>query len=193
MNNVKRNIVYCEACEQEKSIKPAARNHGQRGVQTTKILQCIHADLIGPIIPESKGYKYLSTIADDYSRYNMAIPLKEKNEAGSKLLEAISTLERITGKSVQEVQADWGKEFQSNEFQGELRQQGIIAKETVPYHSETNVLIGQVNHSIMAIVRTATIRAKMPKIPGAMLHNGLSIRKTECYINLQGKLQSNFY
>jgi hypothetical protein len=93
----------------------------------------------------------------------MAIPLKKKNEAGSKLLEAISTLERITGESVQEVQADWGKEFQSNEFQGELRQRGIIAKETAPYHSETNALIEQVNRSIMAIARAATIGAKMPK------------------------------
>jgi hypothetical protein len=60
------------------------------------------------MIPESRGYKYLLTIAGNYSRYNMAIPLKE-NEAGSKLLEAISTLERVTGESVQEVQADWEK------------------------------------------------------------------------------------
>jgi hypothetical protein len=35
-NNVKRNIIYCEACEQGKSRKPAARNHGQKGVRTTK-------------------------------------------------------------------------------------------------------------------------------------------------------------
>jgi hypothetical protein len=52
----------------------------------------------------------------------MAIPLKKKNEAGSKLLEAIITLERVTGESVQEVQADWEKEFHSKEFQGELQQ-----------------------------------------------------------------------
>jgi transposase InsO family protein len=81
----------------------------------------------------------------------MAIPLKKKNEAGSKLLEVISTLERVTGEFVQEVQADWGKEFQSNEFQGALRQRGIIAKETVPYHSETNALIERVYRLIMAI------------------------------------------
>jgi transposase InsO family protein len=81
----------------------------------------------------------------------MTIPLKKKNEAGSKLLEAISTLERVAGESVQEVQADWGKEFRSNEFQGELWQPGIIAKETVPYYSETNALIERVNHPIMAI------------------------------------------
>jgi transposase InsO family protein len=93
----------------------------------------------------------------------MAIPLKKKNEAGSKLLDAISTLERVTGESVQGVQADWGKEFKSNEFQGELQKRGIIAKETVPYHSETNALIERVNRSIMAIARTTTIRAKMPK------------------------------
>jgi hypothetical protein len=114
MNNVKRNMMYCEACEQGKSTKLAAQNHGQKEIQATKILQRIHADLIGPIIPESRGYKYLLPTADDYSRYNMAIPLKKKNKAGSKLLEAISTLERA-GESVQEVQANWGKEFQSNE------------------------------------------------------------------------------
>jgi hypothetical protein len=102
MKNIKRNMIYCEACKQGKSTKPAAQNHGQKGVRTTKILQHIHADLIGPIIPKSRGYKYLLTITDDYSRYNMAIPLKKKNEAGPKLLKAISTLERIIGESVQE-------------------------------------------------------------------------------------------
>jgi two-component sensor histidine kinase len=122
MKNIKRNMIYCEVYEQGKSTKPAARNHRQKGVRTTKILQHIHTDLIGPIIPESRGYKYLLTIADDYGHYNMAIPLKNKNEAGLKLLEAISILECITGESVQEVQADWRKEFQSNKFQGELRQ-----------------------------------------------------------------------
>jgi hypothetical protein len=99
MKNAKRNMIYCEACEQGKSTKPAGQNHGQKGVRTTKILQRIHADLIRPIRLESRGYKYLLTIADDYSHYNMAIPLK-MNEAGPKLLEAISTLERVTSESV---------------------------------------------------------------------------------------------
>jgi hypothetical protein len=39
----------------------------------------------------------------------MAILLKKKNEVGPKLLEAISTLEPVTGESVQEVQARLGK------------------------------------------------------------------------------------
>jgi transposase InsO family protein len=163
MKNIIRNMIYCEACEQGKSTKPAVQNHGQKGVRTTKILQHIFADLIGPIIPESRGYKYLLTIADDYSHYNMAIPLKKQNEGGPKLLEAMSTLERVSGESVQEVQADWRNEFQSNKFQGELWQRAIIAKETVPYHSQTNALIERVNRSIMAIARTATIGAKMLK------------------------------
>jgi hypothetical protein len=36
MKNVKRNMVCCETCEQGKSTKPAPRNHGQKGVRTTK-------------------------------------------------------------------------------------------------------------------------------------------------------------
>jgi hypothetical protein len=37
MKNVKRNMIYCEACEQGKSTKSVAQNHGQKGVRTTKI------------------------------------------------------------------------------------------------------------------------------------------------------------
>jgi hypothetical protein len=68
------------------------------------------------MIPELRGYKYLLTLVDDYSHYNMAIPVKKKNEADPKLFEAISILEHITSESVQEVQVDWEKEYKINEF-----------------------------------------------------------------------------
>jgi hypothetical protein len=64
--------IYCEACEQGKSQKPAARSHGT--IRTTDILERIHADLVGPINPESRGCQYLLVVTDDYSCYIIAQP-----------------------------------------------------------------------------------------------------------------------
>ncbi|MBC8079188.1 MAG: DDE-type integrase/transposase/recombinase, partial [Gorillibacterium sp.] len=160
---IKREQLYCEACEKGKSTKPAARKQWHKGPRTTKILERVHADLIGPITPESRGYKYLLVIIDEHSRYNLAIPLKRKSDAGVRLLETISSLERLTGEKVQQIQADWGGEFQNAETQGELRQRGILTKETVPYQSDTNPFVERVNRAIMTMARTATFGSNMPR------------------------------
>ena len=41
----------CEACEEGKTTKPAARNYQKATISTSKLLEQIHADLVGPIKP----------------------------------------------------------------------------------------------------------------------------------------------
>jgi transposase InsO family protein len=154
--------LYCEACEQRKSHKPAAKNYG--GIHTTGILEWLHTDLIGPIKPESRGNRYLLVITDDYSRYIIAISIRQKSDAAENLINVINVLERITKKQTKQIQADFGGEFRGTEFITELRQRGIIMKETIPYHSETNPIAEQVKRTIMTIARTAIIAKKLPKI-----------------------------
>jgi hypothetical protein len=55
---------------------------------------------------------------------------------------------------VHQVQADWGGEFRNNNLKEKLRKRGIVFKETIPGHSETNAIIERTNRTIMTINRT---------------------------------------
>jgi len=95
----------------------------------------------------------------------MTKPLRKKNEAGQALIDIIHILQKATNNEcpVAEVQADWGGEFHNHELNLMLKQQGIIQKETVPRHSETNAIAERANRTIMTMTRTALIAAGLPK------------------------------
>jgi len=155
----------CNACLLGKTTKPPAR--AGQGIRSTKPLERLHADLIGPIDPTtpSTQFKYLLVVTDDYSRYIAVKPLKRKSDAAVALIEIINTLEKATNNqyTVAEVQADWGGEFHTTELNTELGQIGITLKETVPRHSETNAVAERTNRTIITMSRTALIAADLPK------------------------------
>jgi len=82
--------IRCKACEQGKATKPAAPKQPQE-TRSSRLMERIHADLIGPIKPSTpaKEYKYLLTIVEDHSRYIIVIPLREKRGVGAALITAI--------------------------------------------------------------------------------------------------------
>lgn len=69
----------CKACEKGKATKPAAEDHSKSGnqIRTSRPLQRLHGDLVGPIKPitTSTQYEYLLVITDDYTRYMVTKPL----------------------------------------------------------------------------------------------------------------------
>jgi len=72
-------------------------------------------------------------------------------------------MEAATNLRVSQVQADWGGELQNTDLEKELKQRGIISKETVPRHSETNAAIEGANRTIVTMSRTALIGAGLPR------------------------------
>ena len=157
----------CEACEKGKATKPAARNHNKKGTQirTSRPLERLHADLVGPIKPTtpSTQYKYLLTVTDDYSRYVVTTRLKAKSGTTDALINTVNALEKATTHQVSQIQADWGGEFRNKELANELKQRGITLKETVPGHSETNAVAERTNRTILTMSRTAIIASGLPK------------------------------
>ena len=107
------------------------------------------------------GRKYALTILDDYSRFCSIIPLrgKDKNTVGSALIRTIKEWERATQKLVYQIQADWGGEFRNSVIQNYTTEKGIILKETIPHHSETNAAIERLNRTIQEMGRVALIAA----------------------------------
>jgi len=61
------------------------------------------------------------------------------------------------------IQADWGGEFRNKDLQTELRQREIQLKETVPRHSETNVVAERANCTIFTMSRIVLTGAGIAK------------------------------
>jgi transposase InsO family protein len=164
-HNLRGGINYtCEACEKGKSTKPPAYKQAN-SIRTTRILQRIHADLVGPFRTEARGFRYMLVIMDDFSRYCTAIPLKTKagTEVATALMGFIEQLETITSKKVTQIQADWGGEFRNKDIQQACTSKGISLKETIPHHSETNAAIERAIRTLTTIGRTILIASGLPK------------------------------
>ena len=151
----------CIACAKGKSTKPASKgNHNP--IRTSRPLERLHCDLIGPFKKEWKGCKYVLTLLDDYTRFCSAIPIRSKADTTSRLKQFIEELERATDLRVVMVQADWGGEFRNDDLKAYIEQKGIKMKETVPYHSETNAAIERLNQTLETTARVALIHAGLP-------------------------------
>ena len=150
----------CISCIKGKSTKPAARPSDIE-VRTQEILERLHCDLIGPMETEWLGKKYVLTIIDDFSRYCIAIPIRAKSDTTEILKQAIKEIQLATGKKVKTIQADWGGEFKNGALNSWCKSKGIVQKETVVYHSETNAIIERLNRTLQDIARTAMIGAEL--------------------------------
>ena len=60
--------TICGACQMGKQTK--ASHHKVNVIATSRYLEVLHADLMGPIRTESlRGKRYIMVIVDDFSRY----------------------------------------------------------------------------------------------------------------------------
>ena len=154
----------CTACLKGKSTNPPSKPSPVGPIRTTRVMERIYADLIGPLSKEWLGKKYILTILDDYSRYCTAIPIRDKTQASEKTKEWILALENLTEKPTAFIQTDWGTEFNVLKQWGIKR--GIQTKETIPYHSETHATIERLNRTLQDMARTAMIAAGLKGLWG---------------------------
>ena len=155
----------CIPCIKGKSTRPSAKP-SDLSTRTQQVLERIHCDLIGPMETEWLGKKYVLTIIDDFSRYCIAIPIRAKSDTTETLKQAIKEIQLATGQKVKTIQADWGGEFKNGALNTWCKGKGIVQKETVAYHSETNAIVERLNRTLQDIARTAMIGAQLKGLWG---------------------------
>jgi len=70
----------CGSCQIGKQTRVAHKKTS--GIQTSRNLELLHMDLMGPTRTASLGgKKYILVIVDDFTRYTWAIPIWEKSDA----------------------------------------------------------------------------------------------------------------
>ena len=103
---------------------PARRRYKRSCVILSGINAQFQADLayVQNLSRYNKGYKYLLTCIDVFSKYAWTVPLKTK--MGQELVKAFQTI-LSSGRKPNKLQTDQGKEFVNEHFQKLLRDKNI--------------------------------------------------------------------
>jgi transposase InsO family protein len=90
---------------------------------------------------------------DDATRHTDEYILKYTLEALEKFKELKALREKELDKQVKRFRTDGGGEYTSKKFAEYLKSEGILKEMTTPYTPQSNGIVEQANHKIMARVR----------------------------------------
>lgn len=107
----------------------------------------IHLDLVGPL-PQSKGFTYLLTIVDRYTRWPEAYPISNINAS---TVAKIFMLQYITRFGVPTyLTTDQGSQFESKLFSELSKLLGIHKIRTTAYHPQANGMVERMHRQMKA-------------------------------------------
>jgi hypothetical protein len=109
------------------------------------------------------GFNYFMTVIDAATMYTWVISLVQKGEAGQRLHDFVRWLEKQSGKSVQSIMRDGGKEYSPAEQIKFAKEKGIDVRESAPRTPEQNGKAEVTGRYILEMARTARINAGLPE------------------------------
>ena len=152
--------TICGACQMGKQTK--ASHHMVNVITTSRCLELLHVDLIGPIRTESLGGKrYIMVIVDDFSRYTWVEFLKEKLEACEKLEILCKRLQNEKGPPIVKIRSDHGKEFENARFESFCEKNGIKKEFSTPKTLQQNGVVERKNWVIQEMARVMLLNKQI--------------------------------
>jgi transposase InsO family protein len=124
-------------------------------------LDLVHSDVCGPFPFSIGGMHYFITFTDDHTCKVYLYFMRRKSEAYKKFREFKVEVELQTRRKIKVIRTDNGGEYTSNEFEGYLRNLGIIHEKTVPHTPEQNGLSEILNHVIVEHSRYMLFEANL--------------------------------
>jgi len=152
----------CKACIEGKMRAVNYKRVGER--RTSKPLELVHVDLMGPITTESSdNHKYILVILDDYSNFVCTFILRTKSEATRKLKEWILWSENCLGMKLKILNSDNGGEFLNKDLDAYLKGKGIEHRLTIPYTPQQNGKVERMNQTLMNRTRCVLLDGNVDK------------------------------
>ncbi|KAJ0455006.1 putative RNA-directed DNA polymerase [Helianthus annuus] len=150
MPRIKHPKKICEGCLVAKQTRKSFPDKAPW--RASKPLELLHADLCGPITPQSMGgNQYFFLIVDDFCRYMWVYLLRSKDEALAKFKIFKAQVEKESRYKVKTLRTDRGGEFMSNEFIDYCQQEGIKRQTTAPYTPQQNGVVERRNRTVMGM------------------------------------------
>ena len=104
--------MVCGPCQLGKYTK--SKHLGTQTSATSKPLELLHLDLMGPTRTESLGGKrYILVMVDDFTRYTWVILLRSKSDAPEHIEALCIRLQNEKNLKIDRISSDHGKEFKS--------------------------------------------------------------------------------
>ena len=142
----------CDICTLSKSRQQAHPKKSTR--TTTRPMQLIQTDLMGPFPPPAKGgYSYVSKFTDDYSRMKEVYLLRNKSEATESLHEYNMTVVVPLGLRIEIVRCDEGGEYIGKEFKTLCVNAGINVEYTATNTPQQNGVSEKDGQTLAQITR----------------------------------------
>jgi transposase InsO family protein len=158
IDHVEQVCDSCLAGKQRRQPFPTASKF-----HATRPLELVHADLCGPITPETPGGKKLFLlVVDDKSRYMWLVLLSSKDQAGNAIIRLQARVEAEAGRKLGTLRTDRGGEFTARTFMEYCAEQGVQRHLTAPYTPQQNGVVERRNQTVLGMVRSMLKAMCMP-------------------------------
>ena len=157
---IEKNI--CGPCQISKQVKP--RNPSISEVQTTRPLELLHIDLMGPTrVQNLGGMKYIPIVVDDFTRYTWVVLLKDKSEAVDKMIHLCKKLQVEKNIQIAQIKSDHGREFENSNSYPFVMIKGQNKNSLHPRHLSKMELLKEKNRVIQEIAKVMINNKSMSK------------------------------
>jgi hypothetical protein len=142
----------CCSCQLGKQTR--ATHKKTSGIQTSRNLELLHMDLMGPTRTASLGGKrYILVIVDDFSRYTWAIPIPEKSDAFDAAQHLFKKIQVEQNCQIMRIPSDHGREFKNSKFEEFCLSYGIKQEFSSPITPQQNGVVERKNKVIQEMAR----------------------------------------
>ena len=158
----KQTNTLCKHCQQGKQTKTRFKS---KEYSTTKPLEIVHTDLVGPTTTKGlKGERYFMLLVDDYTRMTSVCFLKNKSEAFENFKIYKEMVENEMDSRIKCLRSDNGGEFTSKEFMDYCNNHGIKIQFSVARTPQQNGVVERKNRTVQEMARTIIMDSKLTDI-----------------------------
>ena len=148
----KVNNVVCGPCQRGKQTK--AKYLGIQTTATSRPLELLHLDLIGPTRTESlSGKRYIMVVVDDFTRYTWVILLKTKSNALEHIEALCTRLQNKKRLKIDLIRSDHSREFENSYMESYCTRSSISQEFSTPITLQLNVVVERKNRVIQEMAK----------------------------------------
>ena len=116
---------------------------------TSKVLELLHMDLMGPMQVESIGGKrYVLVVVDDFSRFTWVNFIREKSDIFDVFKALCTQLQRQKDRGIVRIRSDHGTEFENARFDEYCSGKGIKHEFSSPITPQQNGVVERKNRTL---------------------------------------------
>ena len=133
-------------------------------VQTSKPLELLHINLMGPArIQSLGGKKYILVVVDDCTRYTWVVLLKDKVKAPEKMIHLCKKLQVEKDTMIARITSDHGREFENTKLATFYNDQSTRQEFSSPKTPQQNGIVERKNRVVQEMARVMLHNKKLPK------------------------------